>query len=554
MSSNSQLVRLLKEEKLKRLLNEAYRKDPLFWLEHRLGEKRTSFEWSKLGEQYEGHTWDGDMDPLAEAWRALAQSYIDISEGREPSYRNVGIEAGTGTSKTYMLARIVVWFMDVFENSLVVTSAPKQDQLKIGLWSEISMIMHKVRKFRPKSFMYKLRLVMDDTQLKDLNEDEDEILKSQAWQAIGFVAGVGQEEESATKARGFHRQHMLIILEECTGMPMPVMKAFENTCTGQHNLMLAVGNPNNANDPLHQFCIRPTTKHYRVSALDYPNIVLNKELFSGAVTNVSLTERKEVYGEHSPFYDAMVRGISPAQSEDSLIRLEWIKQCIDNEIENDETHNAVGVDVANSIAGDKAALAWGQKATLLELQEFQCKNATDLAYNLLYSDMELAELGYVNYGTNTIKNYDIQGDCIGVDSVGVGVATVNAFLSKNLEVQSLSGGIWEEAIPVDSQSKKPMYKFQTLRAQMYWELREDLRLKRINIHVQDKQRLNDLIKELVIPKFDPSGGFIAVEKKESIKQRLGGKSPNLADAVVYWNWTRKGYRLNRYGLAAIFGG
>jgi len=64
-----------------------------------------------------------------------------------------------------------------------------------------------------------------------------------------------------------------------------------------------------------------------------------------------------------------------------------------------------------------------------------------------------------------------------VDSVGVGVATVNAFLDYpiNMTVQSLSGGQWEEAIPRDRNDEDLMYRFASLRAQMYWELREDHR-------------------------------------------------------------------------------
>ena len=522
---------------------EQYKVDPLLWLEERFGEPKTNFLWSQL-KGYEDHKWDGDKDPLATAWRRFGKSYQEIKNGELPTFRYVGIEAGTGTSKTYMIARLVFWFLDCFENSLVVTSAPKQDQLKLGLWSEIGMIAHKVKKLRPNSSLYKLRLALDETKVDEL--DPEEMAKSDSWHAIGFVAGTGAEEQSASRAKGFHRKNMMIILEECTGVPAPVITAFQNTSTGLTNFIIAVGNPESEYDPLHQFCQQKDVLNLRVSALDYPNVVLNKELFEGAVTQASINSRTDVYGEGSPLWNAMVRGLSPKQGIDSLIRSEWIEACINTEPEEDIiSSSAVGIDVANSIAGDKAALAWGEENILKQIEEFQCPNATHLAYNVVYSEMEL-ELDsrkLTNYNTYKLSDFDIQADFIGIDAVGVGVATVNAFIDLNMDIKALQGGQWDEIIPEDPATEKPLYKFRNLRSQMYWELREDIRKGLIGFKVVDKQKLKQLIKELCIPRFIRKGEGILIESKEDIKKRLGGKSPNMADAAVYWNWVRKGYRV-----------
>lgn len=553
-------LRALKEEKLRRLRQHKYKVDPLYWLEHRLGENPSSFKWSSH-EGYEGHVWDGDKDPLYNAWQEVANVYKSIHKGEDPKYRKIGVEAGTGTSKTYWLARLVSWFLDVHENSLVVTTAPKEAQLQVGLWSEISMLYNKMKRIRPASEMYKLRLVMDNKGTKGMEDNLDDIISSDAWHAIGFVAGVGTAEQSANKARGFHRKDMLIILEECPGLRQPIITAFQNTVTGGHNIIVAIGNPDNQFDPLHEFCLESDTRHFRISALDYPNIVLKKEVYGGAVTSISLKSREAKYGKGSPMYNAMVRGICPVQSEDSLIKLEWVEQCIDLDLSHKvQTYNAVGVDVANSEAGDKASICAGQGSTCTLLMEFQCPNATHLGYNLFMSDVELMQEGYNVYGMPKIQELDISADCIGIDAVGVGVATVNALLDHGLEPQALQGGSWKEVIPTeekvdyvkDVKISKPMYGFNSLRSQMYWEAREDLRKGEVSIKLADPTMLNALRKELTVPKFDPKGGSIAVEPKEKIKQRLG-KSPNVADAFVYWNWVRKGYRLQRFDLPAMMG-
>lgn len=542
-------LRIIEEEELRRLQDKLYQLDPMAWLEDRLGEDRKDFMWS-LRPKYKKHKWDGSKDPLANAWISLAKN------------KWVGIEAATGTSKTYMLSRIVMWFLDVFKDGLVVTSAPKEAQLKLHLWAELQKVHYKFKKIRPKSNMYSLRLVVEDTDGNTSEFDPDNPDLSKSWHAIGFVAGVGSEEASATKAQGFHRKHMLIIVEETPGMPHAVMTAFKNTCTGGTNLICAVGNPDSQSDALHQFCILPQVRHFRVSAYDYPNIVEKEEIIPGAVTIKSIDDRRVEMGENSSLFKSRVRGLSPAQSTDSLIQLEWLEQCRDNKKPYDGNYHAAGVDVANSKDGDMAATAFGTGNILRELKEFQCENANHLAYNLIRSNEDLDANGTTNYYIPKLQDYQIMPGMVGVDAVGVGIATVNVLMDEGWNPVSLQGGQWDECIPEETyidpyddykQKTRKKWKFQGLRSQMYWEFREDVRLGNIVFDTEDLVQLKQLFDELINIKVIYKDSFIAVESKENIKKRLGGKSPNKADAVVYWNWTRKGYRLSS-GFMPIIGG
>lgn len=548
-------LRLLKEEQVRRLRMKQYQQNPLLWLEERFGEDRKSFVWSDY-DGYDKHEWDGDQNPLAKAWQDIANR------------KWVGVESATGTGKTYWLARLVFWFLDVYKDSLVVTSAPKQDQLKLNLWAEIGKEFHKFKALHGNAYMNFLNIRVEGGQ--DRTADEKSLENS--WQAVGFVAGAGVEEESATRARGFHRENMLIILEESSGMNNAVVTAFKNTSTGGNNIIVAVGNPNSEIDPLHQFCTSGVANAYRISALDFPNVVLGKELVAGAVTTESIERRKIEYGEDSPLYHAMVRGISPAQSAHSLIKYAWIEQCIEAEVPFDNSFNSVGVDVANSLTGDKAALAWGQGNTLMEIQEFRCENASHLAYNIVFDDMQMDKIfddlvsqrmkmlgvnsiddlnsmpdEITRYGTSTIADYGIDPEFIGIDSVGVGASTLQQLHNIGYYATALQGGQWQEALLMDDNGK-PIYTFASLRAMMYWEAREDLRQKKVSLKLTDKAMLTRLKKELTVPRYEYRANTISVEAKENIKKRMGGASPNIADAFVYWNFIRKGYRYSNIAL------
>jgi hypothetical protein len=130
---------------------------------------------------------------------------------------------------------------------------------------------------------------------------------------------------------------------------------------------------------------------------------------------------------------------------------------------------------------------------------------------------------------------------VGVDPVGVGAATVNTLdeITGGVLVQHLNGG----AAPMDGIGRASgegevdwlpdANTFANLRAQMWFALREDLRCGRVDLPKDDA-----LWRQLTLPKMIVKNGKTIVESKLDIRKRTGGKSPDEADAVVYWNWVR----------------
>jgi hypothetical protein len=483
-----------------------YEEDAVSWIEDVLKVPRHTIDWA-INEAYAGHSWDGTESPLVKILESVA------------SWQNVGVESATTTGKTFLGACIVLWFLACHENSTVVTVAPKEDQLALHIWKEITKLWPAFQKAYPGAEKSYLRIRM--------TKDSD------VWAAHGFVAGVKADEVegSATKAQGFHAEHMLIVFEETPGISPAIMTAFKNTCRAPHNLRVAFGNPDHQLDALHQFCIGPRTVHVRISAFDHPNVVCdNPSLIPGAVSQQgiddALLDVKDDGGEENRMFKSRVRGLSPAEAVDSLIRLEWCERAAKRYEEKAlrTGKRAFGVDVANSEGGDKAALAYFDGACLIRVNATACPDSNKLGADVWTKakDLGIAPLN------------------IGVDAIGVGAGTVNTMRANGAtSVRALQssakpvakGQKTADGLTYDWVSDSNV--FDNLRSQMWWQLREDLRLDRLALP-NDKA----LFFELTTPRYMDDAGKTVVESKKDIKKRLGGKSPDRGDAVVYGNWVR----------------
>lgn len=481
-----------------------YQHDPIGWAVDVLGVARETLEWARLPE-YRGHKWDGTVDPLACIARELAAG------------NDVGVESATGTGKTYLAAILGLWFVACFLDSIVVTTAPKKDQLTKLLWKEIGRHWRRFRLRYP--WAEKIELA---ARMRPGDADQE------TWAIVGFACGVDADENSATRAQGFHAEHMLVITEETPGIDAAVMTALGNTRTGKHNLHLALGNPDNQLDALHTFCLRPSVVAVRISALDHPNVVCGRTVIPGAASPEGIARIEETFPPGTPMWESRVRGVSPKESSEALIKYEWCERAallyvalkgapIDGE-------HAMGVDVANSTNGDKAAIARWQGRVLTDLRSFQCPNANQLGRDVV-SEMERDK---------------VLGHYVGIDPIGVGAGAVNSISDAGAYVQRLNGAL----PPVKRAQKAPdgalmawapdSNAFSNLRSQMWWQLREDLRLGRVAI--PDNALL---FAQLTTPRYKVHGGKTIVESKEDIRKRANGQSPDEADAVVYGNWVRK---------------
>lgn len=486
-----------------------YQGDPIGWAHDKLGIPEETIRWS-LNEAYGSHVWDGDKDPLA----LIAEALVN--------WQDVGAESGTGTGKSFWVAVLILWFLGCFQNSQVFTFAPKEDQLRLYIWKNIRELWPRFSRHFPTATLTDLCIRMRG----GLDE---------SWAANGYAVGVKAGEAVSTKASGMHAEHLLLVYEEATDIAAAVMAAGKNTCVAPHNMRVAIGNPQNQLDTLHRFCQESGTVHVRISAIDHPNVVRRDPSFvRGAVSEKSIADRRRDYTEASPIYQSRVRGISPEQASDSLIRLEWLRRSAARY----EARKALGtlpkvvtgkgVDAANSEHGDQAAIVDFADNVMVRCDAFPCPNSNKLGAQVL------REIG--GFGSLVEK---LEPKRVGVDAIGVGAGTVNTLRDAGRMVQALYAG----GSPMKMVERAPdgktvewtgdVNKFENLRGQMLWQARIDLQA-----DVIDVPEDLELWEELVAVTFEDTGKVVKIPPKDEVKALLG-RSPNKGDAFVMANWVRK---------------
>jgi hypothetical protein len=340
------------------------------------------------------------------------------------------------------------------------------------------------------------------------------------WGAVGFICGVGADESIATRARGFHAKDMLFVVEETPGVHDAILKAIKVTCTAPHNLRMFFGNPDSQLDSLAKVSAEPGVVAVRASALDHPNVVLdNPDLIPGAASRQRIDEWRAEWGAEDPLFQSRAQGLAPAQSQSSLIRAEWVAAAWSRSAEWLAAAQgglpAMGVDVAASDHGDKAAIAYGVGRVCRSVTSYHCPDPNLFAREEVFP---------------ACQTQQVSPHMVGVDSVGVGVGSINELKRLGMVVVGLNGGAaYRPDLVKDGEI------FPNLRCQMWWQARLDLFHNRVAVpHDEELQQ------DLITPRWFTRGGKIVVESKEELRRRLG-RSPDKADAFVYWNWMRQGF-------------
>lgn len=462
---------------------ERWLRDPVAWVEERLGEEM----WSRQ----------------KEIMRAVAEN------------PQVAVQSGHGIGKSWLASRLVAWWLDTRPqgtDTFVVTTAPTAQQVQVVLW----------------------RYITDIWQTHDLPGRVTGGTVP-AWKMDGQVVAFGRKPSDYNESafQGVHAEHLLVILDEACGIPEQLWNACHSLATGDENHILAIGNPDTTSSHFHKVCTTEAGwRRIKISSMDSPNFTgepVSEKMAKSLVKRDWVQRSRERWGATSSLFKAKILG-EWADDEDGLIPLSWVTQANRRWQEWSDQFDGIhepkgrkifGVDVGH-MGEDRTVIATRQGPVIWELESW-AKQDTVAVVNLIEARLDAT----------------VQGLAV-VDGIGVGAGVVDVLRSHRKNVRSFIASHSTGDLRESSNSQT----FRNLRSASWWHLREllDPALGATLCLPPD----DDLTADLTAPRWEPvTGGKIQVESKDDIKKRLG-RSTDYGDAVVMVMWADQ-YRDDRPG-------
>ncbi len=406
----------------------------------------------------------------------------------------VAVKSGQGVGKTALEAGLIIWFLVCRPYSKVIATAPTMQQLYNVLWAEI-------KKWLDSSLVQQL-LVWTKTKVYITGDSE-------RWFAIAKTA------TKPENMQGFHEDHMMIVVDEASGVADPIMEAILGTLTGDDNKLLLMGNPNRIEGVFYDAFNKDRDKFKTRTVSSRNSKRTSKE-------NIEMLESK--YGRDSDVVRVRIDGQFPKGALDSFISLETVELATESRLPEEDIEGCdvlhIGVDVAR-FGDDKTVITPRISTKVYEFRKYTKK-----------STMETA--GYVlQCATEYMSRFPhLKHAIIKVDDSGVGGGVTDR-LREVVAEQHLK----YTALGINNgESATDDYYF-NLGAQLWGHIKELLELNFSN-NMQGKPEVmidlppdDEMIKQLSVRKyFMTSKGKIRLESKDDMKKR-GIGSPDTADSL-----------------------
>lgn len=479
---------------------------------------KTQTKTTKLDLQQEADWLRCQKDP---AWMVRTQFGDDLWDDQIRIIESVRDHPRTawrschGIGKTFVVARLVLWWLYSFPYSIVITTAPTWRQVQDLVWKEIRSCHYRSR--RPLGG----HLSPMATELS---------LDGKEWIAIGLSTN------ESNRFQGYHAEHLLVIVDEASGVREDIFEAIEGVLTSAHCRLVLIGNPTDIGGTFYRAFRNEGWSCGHTSAWDTPNFtvfgITRADILNGnwktkvpkredgeydfpypyLITPKWAAEAFQNWGEHHPAWSARVEGDFPEQGEYNVIPLSWIEQAQIRWQDAPDTNDGIvlGVDVARG-GMDLSAIAARQGSKIQFIHVFHGLDGPQLA----------AEVA-IRYRT-------LQAVRANIDIIGLGASCYDALVDNEVykDLKVIGTNVARKSFEVDEQGNR---KFQNLRAELWWTLREALQP--INPEVLSLPPGDiELLSDLAAPMYDMKPGWIKIEAKEDTKARLG-RSPDRGDAVM----------------------
>jgi hypothetical protein len=193
----------------------------------------------------------------------------------------ISVDAGHNLGKTTSGAFIVNHFFDCFP-AIGYCFAPSYEQINDLLFKEIRV------QRRGKNLPGE---VLEEPKIK---HTEDHFVKGKATN--------NSNNTGTERAQGQHNEYLIFVIDEAEGVPKFVYDAIKSMASGGIAVVIVLRNPRTTICEAHKLRKQSNVKSFRISCLDHPNVVYDREVIAGSVRRQYVTEMLEgceVVREHS---------------------------------------------------------------------------------------------------------------------------------------------------------------------------------------------------------------------------------------------------------------
>lgn len=389
--------------------------------------------------------------------------------------RKMSVKSGHGTGKSTTASWAMLWFLLLrFPNKVVVT-APTSSQLFDAMYAECRRWVNEL----PKELQ----------QLLNVKSDRIELVSAPSE---AFISCRTARAETPEALAGVHSDHVLLIVDEASGVPEQVFEAAAGSMSGHSATTLMLSNPTRSSGTFFESHNRMADSWWTRtwSCIDSP-----------LVSDEFVDEMRMRYGEDSNAFRVRVLGQWPLADDNTIIPFHLVETAQHRDVEVFEDSKIVwGLDVAR-FGNDATALCKRQGSVITEVRSWrgldlmQTCGRVVAEYNALPPSKRCSELL--------------------VDSIGLGSGVVDRLRELDLPVRGIN--------VAESPSMGDTY--MNLRSELWFKAKAFLEERSCKIPKDDQ-----LLSELTSIRYSfTSSGKMKAESKDEMRRR-GLGSPDLADA------------------------
>jgi hypothetical protein len=234
-------------------------------------------------------------------------------------YRITVPYTGNAIGKDYAVGGIVPWWLATRPDSMVIVTGPSQTLLGSVTWKEIR------RAIERSPILSRLGIEVSS----GIKSSPQLVRIKDGWHALGYST------TSVERASGQHCRHLLVIVEEASGVEDSIWDALDSL---KYSRLLAIGNPLRADGRFIRL-IRQAEKdradgvppHLAVHAIHVPSTESpdadKEESKYGLADATFLADMARRYGVDSLWYRCHILAQIPAASADVLLPEAWLDWC-----------------------------------------------------------------------------------------------------------------------------------------------------------------------------------------------------------------------------------